>query len=173
MTQETEFNESKFLAELRSVVDEIGGKLSITLNNDDMSYIVNYSRGGIPLKISLETLEAVCSTNGPGSLRETLLGATSPEMMLNDKQNALICDLINVSEAISKHTETKQECAEKLMDIVQKIMPENMEREKMESYIHLKEDMSTYLLGRFDDDDVFNTLFSTMKYDLIRYIANI
>lgn len=33
MTQETEFNESKFLAELKSVVDEIGGELYITLNN--------------------------------------------------------------------------------------------------------------------------------------------
>lgn len=86
----SEFSESKFLAELRSVVDEIGGKLSITLNNDDMSYTVNYSRGGIPFKISLEALEAVCSTNGPWSLRETLLGAISPETMLNDQQNALI-----------------------------------------------------------------------------------
>lgn len=64
----SEFNESKFLMELKSVVDEIGGKLSITLNNDDMSYIVNYSRDGIPFKISLEALEAVCSTNGPGNL---------------------------------------------------------------------------------------------------------
>lgn len=115
MTQETEFSESKFLAELRSVVDEIGGELSITLNNDDMSYIVNYSRGGIPFKISLEALEAVCSTNGPGSLRETLLDATSPEVTKKDKQNALVCDLINVSDAISKHTETKQERVEKLI----------------------------------------------------------
>jgi hypothetical protein len=173
MTQETEFNESKFLAELKSVVDEIGGELSIKLNNNDMSYIVNYSRGGIPLKISLEALEAVCSTNGPGSLRETLLGATSPETMLNDKQNALICDLMNVSDAISKHTESKQERAGKLKDIVQKIMPENMELEKMESYIHLCEDMSTDPFGRFGNDDVFNTLFLTMKYDLLQYIANI
>lgn len=184
MSQETEFNESKLLAKLKSVVDEIGGKLFITLNNDDMSYIVNYSRDGIPFKISLEALEAVCSTsleameavcstNGPGTLRETLQSATSPELMQNDKQNMLICELMNVSDAISKHTEPKQERAEKLKDIVQKIMPENMEREKMESYLHLKEDMSTDLLGRFDNDDVFNTLFSTMKYDLIRYIANI
>lgn len=52
MTRETEFSESKFLEELRSVVDEIGGKLFITLNNDDMSYIVNYSRDGIPLQTS-------------------------------------------------------------------------------------------------------------------------
>lgn len=111
----SEFSESKFLAELRSVVDEIGGKLSITLNNDDMSYIVNYSRGGIPFKISLEALEAVCSTNGPGSLWEILMGATSPETMLNDQQNALICDLMNVSDVISKHTETKQERVEKLI----------------------------------------------------------
>lgn len=173
MKQDTEFSESKFLAELKSVVDEIGGDLYITLNNDDMSYIVNYSRGGIPFKISLEALEAVCSTNGPGTLRETLLDATSPEVTKKDKQNALICDLINVSEEISKHTETIQERAEKLMDIVQKIMPENMEREKMESYIQMREDMSTDPLGRFDNDDVFNTLFSTMKYDLLQYIANI
>ena len=167
-TSETEFNESEFLADLRSVVDEVGGELYITLNNNDMSYIVNYSRGGIPFKISLEALEAVCSTNGPGSLRETLLGATSPETMLNDKQNALICDLMNVSDAISKHAETKQERAEKLKDIVQKIMPE-----KMESYFHTSEDMSTDPFGRFDKDDVFNMLLSSMKYDLIQYIANI
>ena len=77
MTPETEFNESKFLAELRSVVDEIGGELSIKLNTDDMSYTVCYSRDGIPFQISLEALEAVCSTNGPGTLQETLLGATS------------------------------------------------------------------------------------------------
>ena len=168
MTPETEFNESKFLAELKSVVDEIGGELSIKHNNNDMSYTVNYSRGGIPFKISLEALEAVCSTNGPGSLRETLLGATSPDTMLNDKQNALICDLMNVSDAISKHTETKQERAEKLKDIVQKIMPD-----KMESYFHTSEDMSTDPFGRFGNDDVFNTLFLTMKYDLLQYIANI
>lgn len=165
MKQETEFSESKFLAELKSVVDEIGGELYITLNNDDMSYIVNYSRGGIPFKISLEALEAVCSTNGPGSLRETLLDATSPE---KDKQNALICDLINVSNEISKHTESKQERAEKLKDIVQKIMPE-----KMESYFHTSEDMSMDPFGMFDDDDVSNMLLATMKYDLIQYIANI
>ena len=164
----SEFNESKFLAELRSVVDEIGGKLSITLNNDDMSYTVNYSRGGIPFKISLEALEAVCSTNGPGSLRETLLDATSPETMLNDQQNALICDLMNVSDVISKHTETKQDRAEKLKGIVQKLIPE-----KMESYFNTSEDMSTDMFGRFDKDDVFNMLLSSMKYDLIQYIANI
>ena len=164
----SEFSESKFLAELRSVIDEIGGKLSITLNNDDMSYIVNYSRGGIPLKISLEALEAVCSTNGPGTLRETLLDATSPETMLNDKQNALICDLMNVSDTVSKHTESKQERAEKLKDIVQKIMPE-----KMESYFHTSEDMSMDPFGMFDDDDVSNMLLTTMKYDLIQYIAHI
>lgn len=168
MTQETEFNESKFLAELKSVVDEIGGKLSITLNNDDKSYTVHYSRDGIPFKISLESLEAVCSTNGPGALRETLLGATSPETMLNDQQNALICDLINVSDAISKHTEAKQERAEKLKDIAHKIIPE-----KMESYFHTSEDMSTDPFGRFDNDDTFNMLLASMKYDLIQYIANI
>lgn len=168
MTPETEFNESKFLAELKSVVDEIGGKLSITLNNDDKSYTVHYSRDGIPFKISLESLEAVCSTNGPGALRETLLGATSPETMLNDQQNALICDLINVSDAISKHTETKQERAEKLKDIAHKIIPE-----KMESYFHTSEDMSTDPFGRFDNDDTFNMLLASMKYDLIQYIANI
>ncbi len=168
MTQETEFNESKFLAELRSVVDDIGGELSITLNNDDMSYIVNYSRGGIPFKMSLEALEAVCSTNGPGSLRETLLDATSPEVTNKDKQNALVCDLINVSEEISKHTETIQERAEKLKDIVQKIMPEQMER-----YVHLSEDMSTDPFNRFGTDDVYIILASGMKYDLIQYIANI
>lgn len=168
MTQETEFSESKFLAELRSVVDEIGGKLSITLNNDDMSCTVNYSRDGFQLKISLEALEAVCSTNGPGALRETLLGATSLETMLNDQQNSLICDLMNVSDAISKHTETKQERAEKLKDIAHKIIPE-----KMESYFHTSEDMSTDPFGRFDNDDTFNMLLASMKYDLIQYIANI
>ena len=168
MKQDTEFSESKFLAELKSVVDEIGGELYITLNNDDMSYIVNYSRGGIPFKISLEALEAVCSTNGPGSLRETLLDATSPEVTKKDKQNALICDLINVSEEISKHTETIQERAEKLKDIVQKIMPE-----KMESYCHTSEDLTMDPFGRFEKDDVFNILLRAMKYDLIQHIANI
>ena len=88
--------------------------------------------------------------------------------MLNDKQNALICDLMNVSDAISKHTETKQERAEKLKDIVQKIIPE-----KMESYFHTSEDMSTDPFGRFDNDDVSNMLLASMKYDLIQYIANI
>lgn len=164
----SEFSESKFLEELKSVVDEIGGKLFITLNNDDMSYVVNYSRGGIPFKMSLEALEAVCSTNGPGSLRETLLDATSPEVTKKDKQNALVCDLINVSEEISKHTETIQERAEKLKDIVQKIMPEQMER-----YAHLSEDMSTDPFNRFGTDDVYIMLASGMKYDLIQYIANI
>ena len=160
----SEFSESKFLAELKSVVDEIGGELYITLNNDDMSYIVNYSRGGIPLKISLEALEAVCSTNGPGSLRETLLDATSPEVTKRE----LICDLINVSNEISKHTETNQERAEKLKDIVLKIMPAQMER-----YVHLSEDMSADPFNRFDTDDVYNLLVTGMKYDLIQYIANI
>lgn len=167
MKQDTEFSESKFLAELRSVVEEIGGELYITLNNNDMSYTVSYSRGGIPLKISLEALEAVCSTNGPGSLRETLLDATSPEVTKRDRQNKLICDLINVNE-ISKHTETNQERAEKLKDIVQKIMPAQMER-----YVHLSEDMSADPFNRFDTDDVYNLLVTGMKYDLIQYIANI
>ena len=168
MKQDTEFSESKFLAELKSVVDEIGGELYITLNNNDMSYTVNYSRGGIPFKISLEALEAVCSTNGPGSLRETLLDATSPEVTKRDRQNKLICDLMNVSDTVSKHTESKQERAEKLKDIVQKIMPE-----KMESYFHTSEDMSMDPFGMFDDDDVSNMLLASMKYDLIQYIANI
>ena len=168
MTQETEFSEGKFLAELKSVVNEIGGELSIALNNDDMSYNVTYSRGGIPFKISLEALEAVCSTNGPGSLRETLLDATSPEVTKKDQQNALICDLINVSEEISKHTETIQERAEKLKDIVQKITPEQMEK-----YVHLTEDMSTDPFNRFGTDDVYRILASGMKYDLIQFIANI
>ena len=168
MTQETEFSESKFLAELRSVVEDIGGELYITLNNNDMSYTVNYSRGGIPFKISLEALEAVCSTNEPGSLRETLLDATSPDVTKRDRQNKLICDLINVSDEISKHTEAKQERAEKLKDIVQKIMPAQMER-----YVHLNEDMSADPFKRFDTDDVDNLLVTGMKYDLIQYIANI
>ena len=88
--------------------------------------------------------------------------------MLSDKQNVLICDLMNVSDAISTHTESNQDRTEKLKDIVQKIMPE-----KMESYFHLSEDMSTDLFGRFDTDDVYNVLMSSMKYDLIQYIANI
>ncbi len=168
MNDETKFSEGKFLAELKSVVNEIGGELFITLNNDDMSYNVTYSRGGIPFKISLEALEAACSTNGPGSLRETLLSATSPEMTKKDKQNALICDLITVSDEIAKHTETKQERAEKLKDIVQKITPE-----KMESYLHLTNDMSLDPFNRFNTDDVYNILVSGMKYDLIQFIANI
>lgn len=86
----------------------------------------------------------------------------------NDQQNMLLCELMNVSDALSKHTESKQERAEKLKEIVQKIMPE-----KMESYFHTCEDMSTDLFGRFDDDDVFNMLLSCMRYDLIQYIANI
>ena len=77
MTLETEFKESEFLAELKSVVEEIGGELSMSYNSDDMSYVVNYTRNGIPFKISLEALESVCSINGPGTLRETLLSATS------------------------------------------------------------------------------------------------
>lgn len=77
MTPEIEFNESEFLAELKSVVAEIGGELSMSYNSDDMSYIVNYTRNGIPFKISLEALESVCSINGSGTLRETLLSATS------------------------------------------------------------------------------------------------
>ena len=168
MTQETKFSESKFLAELKSVVNDIGGELWIALNNDDMSYTVTYSRGGIPFKISLEALEAVCSMNGPGSLRETLLSATSPEMTKKDKQNSLICDLINVSDEISKHTETKQERAEKLKDIAQKITPEQIER-----YLHLTEDMSADPFKRFNSDDVYNLMVSGMKYDIIQYIANI
>jgi hypothetical protein len=168
MTQKTEFSESKFLAELKSVVDEIGGQLSIALNNDDMSYVVTYYRNGIPFKISLEALEAVCSTNGPGTLRKTLLDATSPETMLKDKQNALLCDLINVSNAISKHTDAKQDRVGKLKDIVQKIMPE-----KMESYFYTSEDMFMDPFGMFDADDVSNMLLTSMKYDLIQYIANI
>ena len=164
----SEFSESKFLAELKSVVDEIGGELSITLNNDDMSYTVNYSRYGIPFKISLETLEAVCSTNGPGTLRKTLLGATSPETILYDKQNTLICELLNVSDAILKHAEPQHERSEKLKDIAQKIMPE-----KMKSYFHTSEDMSMDPFGRFSKADVCNILLSAMKYDLIQYIASI
>ncbi len=76
MTQEIEFKESEFLAELKSVVAEIGGELTMSYNSDDMSYVVNYTRNGIPFKISLEALEAVCSINGSGTLRETLLSAT-------------------------------------------------------------------------------------------------
>ena len=75
---------------------------------------------------------------------------------------------MNVSDAISKHTESKQERAGKLKDIVQKIIPE-----KMESYFHTSEDMSTDPFGRFYKDDVLNMLLTTMKYDLIQYIANI
>ena len=75
---------------------------------------------------------------------------------------------MNVSDTISNHAETTQERAEKLKDIVRKIMPE-----KMESYFHMSEDMSTDLFGRFDQDDVFNSLMTHMKYDLIQYIANI
>ena len=89
-------------------------------------------------------------------------------MTKKDKQNALICDLINVSEEISKHTETIRERAEKLKDIVQKIMPEQMER-----YVHLSEDMSADPFNRFDTDDVYNLLVTGIKYDLIQYIANI
>jgi hypothetical protein len=110
----------------------------------------------------------VCSTNGPGSLRETLLDATSPEVTKRDRQNKLICDLINVSNEISKHAETNQERAEKLKDIVQKIMPAQMER-----YVHLSEDMSADPFNRFDTDDVYNLLVTGIKYDLIQYIANI
>ena len=88
--------------------------------------------------------------------------------MLSYNQNELICYLMNVSDAISTHTESNQDRAEKLKDIVQKIMPE-----KMESYFHMSEDMSTDLFGRFDQDDVFNSLMTHMKYDLIQYIANI
>lgn len=90
------------------------------------------------------------------------------EEELTYKQNTLICDLMNVSDTISQHTESKQARAEKLKDIVQKIMPE-----KMESYFHMSEDMHTDLFGRFDEDDVLNSLLDSMKYDLIKYIANI
>lgn len=90
------------------------------------------------------------------------------EEKLIDKQNALICELMNTSDIIAHHTDSKQDRVKKLKDIVQKIMPE-----KMESYFHMSEDMSNDLFGRFDADDVSNSLLSCMKYDLIRYIANI
>lgn len=85
-----------------------------------------------------------------------------------EKQNALICELMTTSDIIAHHTDSKQDRVKKLKDIVQKIMPE-----KMESYFHVSEDMFNDFLGRFDADDVSNSLLSCMKYDLIRYIANI
>lgn len=99
---------------------------------------------------------------------EILLSSTSSELTQKDKQNMLLCELLNISDTISNHTESKQDRAEKLKDIVQKIMPE-----KMESYFHMSEDMSTDLFGRFDTDDVYNSLLSCMRYDLIQYIASI
>ena len=87
---------------------------------------------------------------------------------LSDMQNSLMCELINVSDAIVKHTESKRERVEKLKDIMQNIMPE-----KMESYFHMIEDMNTDPYSRFNDEDVLNSLYVCMKYDLIQHIAEI
>ena len=87
---------------------------------------------------------------------------------LSDMQNMLVCRLMDASDANAKHTESLQERVEKLKDVVQKIMPE-----KMETYFHISEDMSTDPFNRFNDEDVLNSLYNCMKYDLIQCIAEI
>lgn len=84
----------------------------------------------------------------------------------HNMQNRQICDLMNVSDVISNHINSKRERVEKLKDVVQNILPE-----KMETYFHISEDMSAD--PRFNDEDMLNSLLTCIKYDLIRYIAEI
>lgn len=117
---------------------------------------------------SIERAKAICEADGEALAKYYEENWDADKIILDDKQNALLCELMNVSDELSKHTESKDERAEKLKEIVQKIMPE-----KMESYLHTSVDMSTDMFGRFNHDDILNMLLSAMKYDLIRYIANI
>lgn len=117
---------------------------------------------------SIERAKTICEADGEALAKYYEENLDADKIILDDKQNALLCELMNVSDELSKHTESKDERAEKLKEIVQKIMPE-----KMESYLHTSVDMSTDMFGRFNHDDILNMLLSAMKYDLIRYIANI
>lgn len=117
---------------------------------------------------SIERAKTICEADGEALAKYYEENLDADKIILDDKQNALLCELMNVSDDLSKHTESKDERAEKLKEIVQKIMPE-----KMESYLHTSVDMSTDMFGRFNHDDILNMLLSAMKYDLIRYIANI
>lgn len=117
---------------------------------------------------SIERAKTICEADGEALAKYYEENLDADKIILDDKQNALLCELMNVSDDLSKHTESKDERAEKLKEIVQKIMPE-----KMESYLHTSVDMSTDMFGRFNHDDILNMLLSSMKYDLIRYIANI
>ena len=117
---------------------------------------------------SIERAKSICEADGEALAKYYEENWDADKIILDDKQNALLCELMNVSDELSKHTESKDERAEKLKEIAQKIMPE-----KMESYLHTSVDMSTDMFGRFNHDDILNMLLSSMKYDLIRYIANI
>ena len=117
---------------------------------------------------SIERAKTICEADGEALAKYYEENLDADKIILDDKQNALLCELMNVSDELSKHTESKDERAEKLKEIVQKIMPE-----KMGSYLHTSVDMSTDMFGRFNHDDILNMLLSAMKYDLIRYIANI
>ena len=76
-----------------------------------------------------------------------------------------ICKLCDSNEREGTTLEAR---AMKLKEIVQKIMPD-----KIPSYLHLSEDMSCDLLGRFTGDDTNNCLIQSMKYDLIDYISKV
>ena len=117
---------------------------------------------------SIDRAKSICEADGEALAKYFEENWDADKILLDDKQNELICDLMNISDELSKHTESKDERAEKLKGIVQKIMPE-----KMESYLHTCMDMSTDMFGRFHHDDILNMLLSAMKYDLIQYIVNI
>jgi hypothetical protein len=76
-----------------------------------------------------------------------------------------ICGL---SDSEPREGTTLEDRVLKLKGIVEKVMPD-----KIPSYLHMSEDMSRDLLGRFHEDDVNNCLIQAMKYDLIDYISNI
>jgi hypothetical protein len=117
---------------------------------------------------SIERAKSICEADGEALAKYYEENWDADKIIMNEMQNALLCELMNVSDVLSKHTESKDERVEKLKEIVQKIMPE-----KMESYLHTMVDMSADRFGRFNNDDILNMLLSAMKYDLIQYIANI
>jgi hypothetical protein len=117
---------------------------------------------------SIERAKSICEADGEALAKYYEENYNADEIILNEMQNTLLCKLMNVSDVLSKHTESKDERVEKLKEICQKIMPE-----KMESYLHTMVDMSADRFGRFNNDDILNMLLSAMKYDLIQYIANI
>jgi hypothetical protein len=76
-----------------------------------------------------------------------------------------ICGL---SDSEPREGTTLEDRVLKLKGIVEKVMPD-----KIPSYLHMSEDMSRDVLGRFHEEDVNNCLIQAMKYDLIDYISNI